>query len=89
MEAQNPETKVTDKYGTTKNLRNAIEEKYFFTDLIGKGSYGSVSKGKCKKTGRVVALKVIEGQKNTEYDTIKLVREIQLMKSLNKVARMY
>jgi serine/threonine protein kinase len=45
-------------------------------ELVGKGSYGSVSKGKCKKTGRTVALKVIEGQKNTEYDTIKLVREI-------------
>ena len=49
-------------------------------ELVGKGSYGSVSKGKCKKTGRIVALKVIEGQKNTEYDTIKLVREIMLMK---------
>ena len=36
-----------------------------------------------------MALKIIEGQKNTEYDTIKLVREIQLMKKLNKVARMY
>ena len=83
------ESKTVDKFGTTRQLRASIEEKYQFIELVGKGSYGSVSKGKCKATGRTVALKIIEGSKNTEYDTIKLVREIQLMKRLNKVAKMY
>ena len=82
-------SKVVDKFGATKALKAAIEEKYQFIELVGKGSYGSVSKGKCKNTGRIVALKIIEGSKNTEYDTIQLVREIQLMKRLNKVAKMF
>jgi hypothetical protein len=34
------------------------------------------------KTGRIVALKIMENQTNTEYDTIKLLREIMLMKKL-------
>jgi len=34
------------------------------------------------KTGRIVALKIMENQTNTEYDTIKLLREVMLMKKL-------
>ncbi len=41
------------------NMRKAIEEKYEIIQVIGKGSYGCVSKAKCKKTQREVALKVI------------------------------
>jgi len=28
-------------------------------EIIGKGSYGFVAKGKCKTTGKVVALKIM------------------------------
>lgn len=56
-------------------------------EVLGKGSYGCVSKGKCKATGRIVALKVMENQTNTEYDTIKLLREILLMRNLQKLCK--
>lgn len=65
-----------DKFGATKALRQQIQQKYQILDVLGKGSYGCVSKAKCLKTGRIVALKIMENQTNTEYDTIKLLREI-------------
>jgi hypothetical protein len=49
-----------DKYGTTKALRTAINRQYEFEEILGKGSYGCVSKAVCKTTGRIVALKVME-----------------------------
>jgi len=71
-----------DKYGATRSLRHQILKKYQILEVLGKGSYGCVSKAKCLKTDRIVALKIMENQTNTEYDTIKLLREIQLMKRL-------
>lgn len=43
-----------------KSLRKTISKKYEIFDFIGKGSYGCVSKAKCKETGRMVALKVMK-----------------------------
>ena len=56
---------------------------------LGKGSYGTVSKAKCKATGRIVALKILENICKSEYDTIKLVREIQLMRRLNRISTLF
>ena len=67
-------------------LREAINQKYKMTDVLGQGSYGTVSKGICKATGREVALKVMVNQTTTEYDAIKVLREIQLMKRLNDLS---
>ena len=66
-------------------MRRQILKKYEILEVLGKGSYGCVSKAMCLKTGRIVALKVMENQTNTEYDTIKLLREIQLMKRLQQL----
>lgn len=55
--------------------------------MIGKGSYGCVSKAKCKKTGKFVAIKVFEKHTSSQYDTIKLVREILINKKLNEIQR--
>ena len=66
-----------------KSLRKTIHRRYKIIEVIGKGSYGCVSKAKCKETGRMVALKVMKNQTLTEYELIKLLREIQLMKRLN------
>jgi len=62
--------------GACNALRKEIVKKYEIVELLGKGSYGTVTKGRCKATGRIVALKVMENQTNTEYDTIKTLREI-------------
>ena len=51
--------------------------------MIGKGSYGCVSKAKCRFTGKLVALKVMKNQTKTEYEIIKLLREIQLLRKLD------
>ena len=80
IDGLNPNEK--DKFGATRALRHQIVKKYQIIEVLGKGSYGCVSKAKCLKTGRIVALKIMENQTNTEYDTIKLLREIQLMKKL-------
>ena len=48
-----------DEYGATKALREAINQKYQIVEIIGQGSYGCVSKGVCKTTGRTVALKIM------------------------------
>ena len=46
-------------------------------DFLGKGSYGQVCKGTCIKTGKEVAIKILNvGQTKMEYDVIKMLREI-------------
>jgi len=52
--------KEKDQYEMIKSLRKAIHKKYKIIEVIGKGSYGCVSKAKCKETGRMVALKVMK-----------------------------
>jgi serine/threonine protein kinase len=59
-----------------RGLRNAIDKKYKVIEMIGRGSYGCVSKAKEISTGRIVALKVMKNQTLTEYELIKLLREI-------------
>lgn len=75
--------KDKDQFEMIKSLRKTIHRRYKIIEVIGKGSYGCVSKAKCKETGRMVALKVMKNQTLTEYELIKLLREIQLMKRLN------
>ena len=57
---ENDDPNVKDKFGCTKALRYAITRQYEIIEILGKGSYGCVSKGKCKVSGRIVALKVME-----------------------------
>jgi serine/threonine protein kinase len=54
------EVENRDKYGMNKPMRDCIIKKYELKSIIGKGSYGCVTKAKCKRTGREVALKVMQ-----------------------------
>lgn len=72
-----------DNFEMIKGLRKVIAAKYKVVEVIGKGSYGCVSKAQCKQTGKFVALKVMKNQTLTEYELIKLLREILLMRKLN------
>lgn len=74
-----------DKYGMNKAMRDCVLKKYELKSIIGKGSYGCVTKAKCKRTGREVALKVMQQQSQTEYEIIKLLREIQILRRLNEI----
>lgn len=42
-----------------KVIRDLVTQKYDIIEVIGKGSYGCVSKATCKKSGKIVALKVM------------------------------
>lgn len=53
--------------------------------VVGKGSYGCVSKARCRTSGVLVAVKVMENQAETEYDTIKILREVQIMNRMNEI----
>ena len=66
-------------------LKHTIQKKYDIIGYIGKGSYGCVSKAKCKSTGRLVALKIMKNSKLSEYEVIKLLREIQLMRKFTEI----
>lgn len=72
-----------DKFGASTALREKIESKYELMTIVGKGSYGCVTKAKCKITGQLVAIKIMENHTDTEYDTIKILREVLIMKKMN------
>lgn len=72
-----------DVFGAKNALRQQILTKYELINVIGKGAYGCVSKAKCINTGKFVAIKIFEKHDNSQYDTLKLVREIILLKKLN------
>jgi len=65
-----------DKYGMSDVMRELVNRKYEILNVVGKGSYGCVTKARCKRTGREVALKVMIQKSQTEYEMIKLLREI-------------
>ena len=54
------EQESRDKYGMNKAMRDCVLKKYELKSIIGKGSYGCVTKAKCRRTGREVALKVMQ-----------------------------
>jgi len=57
--------------------------------VIEEGSYGCVSKGICKNSGRQVALKMLVNQTKTTYNALRVLREIQIMLRLNELSRSY
>ena len=54
------DVKEKDQFEMIKSLRRTIHRRYKIIEVIGKGSYGCVSKAKCKESGRMVALKVMK-----------------------------
>jgi mitogen-activated protein kinase 1/3 len=53
--------------------------------LIGVGSYGEVVQAKHKASGQIVAIKLIKNILRTEYETKKIVREIQILRHLSQM----
>lgn len=57
---------------------------YKLLSYIGEGSYGMVIKGHCRRTETPVAIKLVQNFTKYDYDCVKLIREIQLMKHMSK-----
>ena len=64
---------------------NVIAKSYTLDGVLGQGSYGTVMKGVCKITGQVVAIKYISGFSKWDYDCVKVIREIQILRELSQM----
>lgn len=54
-----------------------LKDEYEFIKLIGKGSYATIFKARCLKTGEVKAIKYMEGPLfQSEGNTMRVLREI-------------
>lgn len=63
----------------------AAIENYDLIDMIGEGSYGEVCEGKCKVTGERVAIKYVKNIYENEYDCVKILREVQILRKLSAI----
>ena len=70
------EKRLMQKMGISQKYFEAIKSKYKIKEEIGKGAYGSVYRGVCKISNRQVALKILNNRLNSEYDYVKVIREI-------------
>ena len=73
---------------TLKDLQLPIEwlcvkDRYEIKSVIGKGSYGQVVKAVCRASNEQVAIKMVKDFHKYDYDCCKLIREIQIMTSLD------
>ena len=57
---------------------------YHPVKVIGKGTFGTVVKAYCTKRKAMVAIKRISNFDKWEYLTVQVLREVLLMKELNK-----
>jgi len=65
-----------------RNRPDKVDQVYEFTKTLGRGSHAKVKLGREKKTGEMVAIKVMEKKSSKfEYDT--LCREIKVMKAVD------
>lgn len=63
----------------------AVDEGYDIHSIIGNGSYGQVIKAKRRASGKFVAIKLIPRVKQSEYHTVKIIREISIMQQLSMI----
>jgi serine/threonine protein kinase len=67
---------------TEKNVWADVEKSYKILDLIGQGAYGTVKKAKNIVNGNLVAIKHITNFSHSKILTLKVLREILIMKGL-------
>ena len=66
-----------------EHVESHIAEKFLLQRKLGEGAYGHVWKAKCKKTGKMVALKKIFDAFQHATDSQRTFREISILKQLN------
>jgi serine/threonine protein kinase len=66
-----------------------ISKDYTPLKVIGQGSYGQVVRATCNTTGNKVAIKFIEHVDENEYNCVKTIREIQILRKLSKMSNLF
>lgn len=62
-----------------------MQDEYTFISNLGQGSYGEVVLAQCNVTQQKVAIKFISEITDNEYDYVKVIREIQIMRELTSM----
>jgi len=70
------ESKAADKPSEVSDVYTVGEE-------LGRGAFSVVKKGKHRKTGQLVAIKIIEKKFVEQQDLMLLAREIEIMKKVH------
>jgi len=76
---------IVEKFGLAEQWEEVFSS-YKLIDKKGQGSYGCVMKAVSKTSGEEVAIKMIKGFRNYEYELVKVIREIKIMKALTKMS---
>ena len=77
---------------TVSTRTNNIHTDYEFGEGIGAGAYGTIYKGKCKHTGRTVAIKALPRRKETEAMVraeVTALRRVALHRSIAEIYDFY
>lgn len=53
--------------------------------LVGRGTFGQVVEAKHRASGKIVAIKLIEKIFEDEYESMKVIREVQLLRHFTQM----
>jgi serine/threonine protein kinase len=73
------------RYHKLSSKWKEIFNDYILGEKLGEGTYGTVMKGVCRATNQDVAIKFIDGFAHHDYELVKVLREIQILRVLNKL----
>lgn len=68
-----------------KEIWETIRGEYKLMDFLGAGSFGQVLRAKKRRTGQIVAIKLIVNPFRDAYEARKMFREIKILTSLSKM----
>jgi serine/threonine protein kinase len=76
-----------EKTPSSSDIWLHLKKDYKLVKFLGEGSFGQVKLGQCRVTKTMVAIKLIKDFADCEYNSIKVAREIQIMRSLCEVSK--
>ena len=77
-----PVSSITPSKVSKLDAWKEVSKSYKLYKALGQGSYGTVLKAKSLDSSAYVAIKHMTGFSKNEYHCVKVIREIQIMKSL-------
>jgi len=62
-----------------------VRGKYKITQILGKGTFGTVVKAVDRKSGQLVAIKLIDDLISSSYASRKVLREVKILRKLSEI----